>query len=90
MCFLASHMIEQARIWDEASNNVMYSIDDSSFPIQMMSMKAVLMGILSQEVGVNNTDSIPAEPFLDERPISLRWQRRLTDATATNITMHVV
>jgi len=55
----SANMQEELKIWDEAMVHIRFSPDESSFPAQMSSAKAILLGILDKLSG----DKPPEELF---------------------------
>lgn len=64
----SADMQDELKIWDEAMAHIRFSPDESSFPVQMKSAKAILLGILDKlSGGKPSEDLFPMEILEDAK-----------------------
>ncbi|WP_438018882.1 hypothetical protein WMF18_07295 [Sorangium sp. So ce315] len=90
----AAGMRDAASSWQEASGRIRFSPDETSFPVHMATMKALLLGIIHRESG-NEIDVVLIDPdAISEAPSCVQrvlvqangcYQRGWFDASAVMI-----
>lgn len=65
-------MVSELKVWQESCQNISYFPDESSFPLQMSSMKAILMGILEKVSGGQTSDELFPLSLVDGTPKYIR------------------
>ena len=66
-----AEMDKELRIWQKAIERVNFVADESSLPVQMSSLKTVLLGMQKKSDNLNNKDVVTiAEPFIANERIS--------------------
>jgi hypothetical protein len=61
-------MSDELKIWNEAAQKVSFVPEESSFAVQILSFKAILLGMLESISGGNPSDDLLAIEIVDEAP----------------------